>query len=124
MSKITIRVLEFSINIERPNRPHRRYLVTRRNLTRIADFVTRKQIAGRAAVRPWCSSILGYIASVIVLAPAEQSYWKDRAQALVERQPFNPAAYNIPRFDFAGLPVRRPVATAEEVVALTWSSSR
>lgn len=96
----------------------RRYPVTRRNLTRIADFVTRKQITGRATVRPWCGSILGYIASVVVLTPAEQAYWKDRGQALVKRQPFNPGAYNIPRFDFAGLPVpvRRSV-TAEEVAA-------
>jgi predicted RNA-binding Zn-ribbon protein involved in translation (DUF1610 family) len=64
MTKITIKVLEFSISVERPGRPPRTYKPTRLNIRRVADYITCKQYLGQAQIRPWCGQTLGYVAEI------------------------------------------------------------
>lgn len=64
---ITITVLEFSITVRRDGRNRARtYRATRRNIQLVADYITRKQYNGQAQVRPWCGSIIGYIAAIVM----------------------------------------------------------
>lgn len=120
LPKIKIQVLEFNITVERPNRPMQTYPPTRRNIQRIADYVTRKQHEGQATVRPWCGQTLGYVAEITIsptrdIPKAEAAYWQARQEALATAMPFQPDVHRLPYLGFIAAPVKElePVSADE-----------